>query len=298
MKRFLAAIICLVVAALGCTSPIPAASPQFETGINPEGWVKIPAGEFPFGQHDQPVLISRDYEIMVTDVTNAQYARFLNAAVTAGKVRIDGGKIMGYYAGDVFRGFRHEEKISAGDWPLYSILDPDARLLLNGKTFSVRPGYDNHPVTMVTWFGAKAYADYYGWRLPTESEWEKAARGVDGRAYPWGNEIKPGNANYYKSHDPFETPGRVGNTTPVGFFNGRVYDAFQTLNSPSPYGAYDMAGNVWQWTSDIITGSHYRSLCGGSKADYAYDCRVWSRNSVSPDYASASIGFRCVRDVK
>ena len=101
------------------------------------------------------------------------------------------------------------------------------RLTVDGETFSVIKEFSNHPMTMVTWFGANAYCEYYGWRLPSEAEWEKAARGtemVDGHGLPfaWGTEIHPNNANYYSSSDLFEKMyGKLGNTTPVGFYNGR-----------------------------------------------------------------------------
>lgn len=123
------------------------------------------------------------------------------------------------------------------------------------QMFGVKPGYENHPMTLVTWFGAQAYCAFYGWRLPSELEWEKAARGTDNRPFPWGYEIGPENVNFYASRDPFERlAGKQGDTTPVGFYNGRVYDGYQTADSPSPYGLYDMAGNVWQWTGDCKRG--------------------------------------------
>lgn len=273
----------------------PVALLQTQTGVDPEAWVRIPAGEFLQGQFNHRATIDYDYEIMVTPVTNAQYAAYLNEALAAGTIKVKEGQVLGYYPGDAFHGGRHEKEIPPGDWLHLPLNDPATRITFDGHKFSVKPGYENHPVTMVTWFGAKAYCDFYGWRLPTEAEWEKAARGTDGRPYPWGAGIDPAHANYYHSGDPFEVPGRIGDTTPVGFYNGRNYGGFQTADARSPYGLYDMAGNVAQWTADIYAGIHYRYFRGGSKADYPHDLRVWSRNNAGPDYASPNVGFRAVR---
>ncbi len=198
--------------------------------------------------------------------------------------------------GDPFKGLKHEEKIAAGDWLHLPLSEPGLHLGYDGSQFKPLPGYENHPVVMVTWFGAKAYCEAAGGRLPTEKEWEKAARGGDQRAYPWGDSLERNQANYYSSRDIFEKVlGKGGDTTPVGFYNGRNYNGYQTLKGESPYGLYDMAGNVWQWTANIYEGVHYRYLRGGSKADYGYNLRVWSRNNARPDYYSPSVGFRCVR---
>jgi formylglycine-generating enzyme required for sulfatase activity len=300
MKKlsFLGLTLTLLLA--GCASNGAAATPplpKIETGIDPEAWALIPAGEFLKGQHNEEVMVDYDYEMMVTDVTNAQYARYLNEALAKGTVKIVDGQVVGYWPGDPFDGYDHEMKIEAGDWIHVPLEDPGLRISFDGERFTAKPGYENHPMVLVSWFGAYAYCDFYGWRLPSEIEWEKAARGTDGRAYPWGNFIERNNANYYSSYDLFEKIfGKQGDTTPVGFYNGKTYDGYQTLDSPSPYGLYDMAGNVWQWTGDDYPYVHYRYMRGGSKMDYEYNLRTWARNSAGPDYYSPSVGFRCARD--
>jgi formylglycine-generating enzyme required for sulfatase activity len=302
--RFFLLLILLLSLTSCNTVTLPDSTEPITTGVDPAVWVTVPAGSFLYGMHEAEVTLPYDYQIMVTDVTNAQYAAYLNQALAENKLKIQGksadgvGAVLGFYPGDIYHGKKHEERIDAGDWPHYPLGVAGARIAYDGKTFTPLTGYENHPVTMVTWFGAKAYCEAQGGRLPTEEEWEKAARGsIDNRAYPWGDQFDRNRANYYSSRDIFEkTLGKGGDTTPVGFYNGNTYDGYVTMDGASPYGLYDMAGNVWQWTANIYEGTHYRYLRGGSKADYGYNLRVWTRNNVRPDYESPSIGFRCVMD--
>lgn len=269
--------------------------PTFETGVDPNSWVKVPAGEFYSGQHEH-IESTTAYEIMVTNVTVNQYADFLNAALADGSIKFVDNEIVGFYPGDEFHGYEHEEEIRAGDWIFIPVDDPSQRVKFDGETFTPQSGYENHPMTMVSWFGAWGYCSYYGTRLPTEMEWEKAARGTDTRPFPWGEEIARENANFYSSRDPFEDMSNFGSrTSPVGFYNGKKYGDFQTLDSVSPYGLYDMAGNVWQWTGNVYEDMHYRFMRGGSKDTYEIDLRVWVRNNATPTYFSPGVGFRCVR---
>ena len=292
---FIAGLLLFLLSA--CGGPEEVKITYLETGVSPDSWVLVPAGRFFRGQHNHETKVDYDYEIMLTHVTNGQYARYLNEALAKGAIKIAGKKVMGEYPGDPFDGYKHEFKIEAGYKLHLPLGDPGQRIKFDGKRFSSEKGYENHPVVMVTWFGAKAYADFYGWRLPTEIEWEKAARGADTRAYPWGDEIARNQANFYSSRDPFEkTFGKQGGTTPVGYYDGGKHGGYQTLDGRSPYGLYDMAGNVWQWTGDDYPYVHYRYMRGGSKANYEHNLRVWARNSAEPDFYSINVGFRCARD--
>jgi len=297
MKRILVSLLVFTLFLTACQAvDFQAPAPLFDTGVDPESWVVIPAGAFLQGQFNEEASIDDDYEIMVTDVTNEQYAAYLNAALADGSAVIKNGQVEGYYAGDPFAGARHEVEISAGNYIYIPVDDPYLKLDFDGTTFSAKSEWANHPMTMVSWFGAKAYCEYYGWRLPTELEWEKAARGTDGRPYPWGSEVFRNNANYLTSRDPFEDMSSYGSrTTPVGFYNGSTYDGYATLDSASPYGVYDMAGNVWQWTANVYDSQHYRYMRGGSKDVYENNLRVWARNNATPTFTSPGVGFRCVR---
>lgn len=300
MKKTAAYLLLLAIFLAGCGIGEDSAAgeppPVVETGIDPETWVRIPAGEFLMGLHEHETLMDYDYETMVTDVTNAQYARYLNEALAAGSIEIVNDQVIGFYPGDKFHAHEHEEEIPAGDYVQLPLDDEGLRLDFDGQSFAPKPGYEDHPMVLVSWFGARGYCEFYGWRLPSEIEWEKAARGGDARPFPWGDEIARNNANYYSSHDVFEKIwGGAGGTTPVGFYNGKTYDGYETLDSPSPYGLYDMAGNVWQWTGDVYENQHYRYMRGGSKENYGYNLRVWTRNSAGPSYYSPSVGFRCAR---
>ena len=158
------------------------------------------------------------------------------------------------------------------------------------KAPSFNPNWSNtdHPIVNVSWDDAKAYCEWAGGSLPTEAQWEKAARGEDGRKYPWGNEWDGSRCANSVS------PNSLSSTKPVGSYPSGV----------SPYGVHDMAGNVWEWCNDFYEEDYYKSapksgtahvLRGGS---WFYintdDFRCSSRSISSPANRSDVIGFRCV----
>ncbi len=322
MKRIIFSLLFIILVTTACQAA-PSISeiepPYIDTGIDAEAWATIPAGEFPHGQESHMVEIDYDYQIMVTDVTVEQYAAFLNEIVASGEASIGEFEVVvangevtwqeegvaGYYPGEPFQAAKHEEEITAGDKLYVSFVD-GLRITRDGETFTAIPAYANHPMTMVSWFGANAYCEHYGYRLPLELEWEKAARGTDvneqgdGYPFPWGYEIHGQNANYYASADVFEEMfGKLGVTTPVGFYNGKTYEvngySYETLDSASPYGLYDMAGNVSQWMGDDHSDQHYRMMRGGSFYTYEIDLRVWKEDSAGPQHYGPDLGFRCVQ---
>jgi formylglycine-generating enzyme required for sulfatase activity len=319
MKRFFLILVALILGLTACgpAEDLSSWKPDIiiDTGVDPDAWATVAAGEFPSGQHDQIIDLDYDYQIMVTDVTVQQYAAFLHQALEAGVIQIGNVDVIenenvtstygviGAYDGDPFDGYKHEDPIAAGEKLLLPLEGMGERISYEGGSFSIIPEFANHPVTMVSWFGAEAYCSFYGWRLPLELEWEKAARGPEldsegrGRPFPWGSEIHGSFANYYSSSDLYEKIiGKSGGTTPVGLYNGNTYQDFETEDQASPYGLYDMAGNVWQWTGDDYPKQHYRYLRGGSFYSYEVDLRVWKNNSAGPTYYAADVGFRCARD--
>jgi len=174
------------------------------------------------------------------------------------------------------------------------------------------PGNDDYPALSVDWDSAVAYCNWLSsktgkkYRLPTEAEWEKAARGTDQRRYPWGNEIDPTYANYVNER-------RTNTLAPVGYYDGGMHGQRQTHSNASPYGLYDMAGNVLEWCADWYSRDYYqvsprknpkgpaegayRVLRGGMFVDEAFDLRSYARSAAWPSFLGyRMVGFRAVRE--
>lgn len=251
--------------------------------------IEIPAGEFTLGEQDEIQVIDYDYEIMKYEVTYAQFVAFLISGLQADFIwNNDQGFVYGFYPGD--------EMYAPGDYLLFELHEIDWQneydcgfIAWNGTTYIVQEGYGDHPVVEVSWIGGYKFAEFYGLRLPNEREWEKAARANTGFEFPWGDFIDGSMANFEDSGDPWDN-----GTTPVGIYNGEIINGYQTTDSPSPYGVYDLSGNVYEWTSSISERNmHIRK--GGGWWSSPYHLRTWNFDDTND--LTFDIGFRCVRSI-
>lgn len=250
----------------------------------------IPGGSFIMGStennsshHDErpahKVYLDEFY-IDIYEVTNEEFARFLNT------IKPDEKKAKGWI---VLRNDLDTEETKDW-WP--------AEIVYEDGVYRPVKGFERHPVNSVSWYAADAYCRWMGKRLPTEAEWEKAARGgLTGRLYPWGDEYPTMGIVYNRvwKDNSFPVP-----TEQVGNYH------------PNGYGIWDMAGNVAEWVSDWYDPEYYRRsskknpggpdkgtekvIRGGSWAGDANSLRVAARSHAAPDSLPSGVGFRCVRD--
>jgi formylglycine-generating enzyme required for sulfatase activity len=280
--------------------------------------VAVPAGDTILGPASAgQVLHLNEFSIGTFEVTNAQFAFWLNEANKAGKITfiVDGNK-----SGQVVD---KENHLICKTY----IADANSQINVNTAsdstvTFVALPGKDNHPVIFVSWYGAALYCQDNGGRLPTEAEWEKAAgMAISEKEQPlkkflfgFGrNEIDRTWANYKVTDMPIEHFKVL--TTPVGFYNGKnklplhSKDKQQetTHDAISPLGAYDMSGNVWEWVNDWYSSDYPKLEAGGPATGKdkvakggCYDSlsdgvRVTERMGLAPDWTDAYTGFRLAK---
>ncbi len=289
----------------------------------PDNYVDIPMGTYVLGDSsyvlngrtyqtdaiERPVhevLFTSNYRVEKTEVTNRLYLDYLQAALRPDEP--DSATIE--YAGGAIYSFDPAHPDTAQQ--VYLILS-NSRIFYNldAESFAIQPGYEDHPVTGVTWYGASAYALAFGLRLPTEAEWEVAARGVNSTFdYPFIDGVEldettgPRRVNYAGSRsgaDPF-----VDTTTPRSFYNGQVYQGFQTQDTPSVSGTYDMAGNVGEWVGDWHDNYNpgldidpqgspigvFKVVRGGSYQSSRAGVRCTARVGLLPHESFVSVGFR------
>jgi formylglycine-generating enzyme required for sulfatase activity len=179
---------------------------------------------------------------------------------------------------DLFADFLNTQASRVQNIEDWVMVGPEASIERIEGRFVARGGLEDHPVTYVSWFGAVAFCEWQGAKLPTEGEWQQACQGMEGGLYPWGNSQPTGElANYSGMQDGYD------GTAPVGSYP----------KGESPYGALDMSGNVWEWTATIQ--GYQRVVRGGAWVVVPSYLRCDLRDLQSPNHRSAFVGFRCVR---
>lgn len=241
-------------------------SSGFVSAAVPEGMLLIPAGPFVMGSDQSEGRLGIDISVDSVPRRTVNLKAFYidQYEVTIGAYR------------KYVQEMRVEKPAIWSDYKMFGYPEPE----------------DDHPVVDVNWFDSDRYCRWVGKRLPTEAEWEKAARGTDGQIWPWGNDFDSDFANT-------ESRSR-GFTTPVG----------SMPKDRSPYGVYDMAGNAMEWTASpylsypgglkkVVADDRFRVLRGG-----AWDLlgtpfsRAANREYRLADLAQPDFGFRCAMDVK
>ncbi|TSA11334.1 MAG: hypothetical protein D4R73_04055 [Deltaproteobacteria bacterium] len=232
-------------------------APPLGTTI-PEDMAYVPPGQFIMGYGNSIRITSLNTGFLIDKypVTNAQFCIFLNERSNRREGGVEWLDLRG--------GFKNK----------------GCHLLWKEGRFVVKPGLKEHPVIYVSWYGARAYAEWAGKRLPTRKDWEKAARGIDGRVFPWGNKFDQTRCNTKESTSK--------KTTPVTKYPTGV----------SPYGCLDMAGNVWEWTASWCNKRKQVSMLrGGSWILDGYGARCPYHNGANVKNRFDDVGFRCVREL-
>ena len=301
-----ATILALVVLGIAASGPVTTSFAQSGESVAP--MVPIPEGVYTLGGNDgrpeerpRHQVTLAPFAIDRFEVTNAQFVVFLEAVLARDThdLQLAGDAAPGKADATVIRGadagLLMENTRAATRLTLIALNDEDSRVGIRSGRLYVQPGYEAHPVNEVTWRGAKEFCAWRGARLPTEPEWEAAARGRAGRTYPWGEEA-PTTARAVFGRGS-------GHTEAVG---GRPAGA-------TPEGVRDLAGNVAEWTSTLYRPYPYRADDGredpdaaGERVtrggDHVFDAtpeRIrsafragYSRNPLA---GHRHIGFRCAR---
>lgn len=308
----------------GALSPVWSFGTKIERVEVPEGYFfmgdcglfypTVPS-RFCMGNHPvngrNPVYVDR-FLIDKYEVSNQLFAQFLNSLIRQKLVRVEDGTVYSIVHDTLFAQVYPEGDQDSGI-EFVAAAESDSGLFVS------RPGRENHPVVEVSWYGAGRFAHYFGWELPNERQWEKAARGTSsdkgdttfavgdssvtvgfGFPYPWGDVLEPHAMNYSGSGDPFESSVGTG-TTPVGYFNGETHGGFATSSNASQYGIYDMSGNAAEWCSDDFypyDGGPYggmKVVKGGGWRSHPVQCQTFWRQEAIPDSTDNMIGFRTIK---
>jgi formylglycine-generating enzyme required for sulfatase activity len=234
----------------GCTPTRDNASATLP--LSQHAMASIAAGPLLFGADKATSMLDASFDIDIYLVTNGQFQIFMDAG-----------------------GYANQTWWSQEGW----VWRMDTGVRNPAHWDDSKWNRNDHPVVGLSWYEADAYARWVGMAMPTEQQWERAARGVDGWEYPWGNAFDQARCNA-------ET---AAITTPV----------YRYSNGVSPEGCYDMAGNVWEWTSSQVEEDQETYIIkGGSWSDDADAARCASRRSVRPDLRHSTVGFRCVRKTR